>query len=137
MTAQRSRQGERLRCKPMSGSACGRACPRGGVIEYSVSLVRRSRSARGGGLDARPVALLDPSTDPDTAVFELPRLQPGGEKLRSWRLGGDRERLRPSPSEIHVDRASAFADRQHLAFHHVKWPRLRQKLGPALGPDDP
>src|SRR5256885_3683324 len=39
----------------------------------------------------------------------------------------DRERLRPTPAEIHIDGASALADRQHLAFGDCKTTPTRQK----------
>ena len=44
-------------------------------------------------------------------------LKPGARKdaLMTFRYG-DRERLRPSPPEIHIYGAAALADRQHLAF---------------------
>src|ERR1700674_5241173 len=70
---------------------------------------------RAGGLDPRPAALFHPSTHPHAAVFEPFRLEAhGGEIALIAFQDGDRERLRPSPPEIHIDCAPALADRQHL-----------------------
>src|SRR5262245_46972737 len=89
------------------------------------------------GLDPRPVALLEPSAHPDAAVLELSRLHSRGGKGALMALEDrDRESLRPPPPEIHVNRASALADRRHLAFHHGEMAALGCKLGRALGAED-
>src|SRR5262245_13994112 len=89
------------------------------------------------GLDPRPVALLEPSAHPDAAVLELFRFHSGCGKGALMALQDrDCESLRPSPPEIHVNRASAFADRRHLAFHHGEMAALGQKLGRALGAEN-
>src|SRR5262249_30666294 len=74
---------------------------------------------RAGDLDARAVALLDPSAHPDAAVFELLRLYAGGSEDALIALR-DRngQRLRPSPAKIHVDRSCTLADRHHIPFRH-------------------
>src|SRR3982074_2747680 len=70
-------------------------------------------------LDSRPGAILHPSPHPQPAVLERLGVEAGGGKNALIPFqDGDRERLRPSPPEIHIDCASALADRQHLAFHH-------------------
>src|SRR5262245_37255168 len=89
------------------------------------------------GLDPRPVALLEPSAHPDAAVFKLFRLHSGGGKGAFMAFQDrNRESLRPSPPEIHVNRASALADRRHLAFHHCEMTPLGHKLGRAIGAED-
>src|SRR5262245_20558224 len=90
-----------------------------------------------GDLDARAVALLDPSAHPDAAVFELLRLYAGGSEDALIALRDrDGQRLRPSPAEIHVDRACTLADRQHVSFRHGETAALGRKLPPALGCHD-
>src|SRR5262245_40785809 len=92
---------------------------------------------RAGDLDARAVALLDPSAHPDAAVFELLRLYAGGSEDALIALRDrDGQRLRPSPAEIHVDRACTLADRQHVTFRHGETAALGRKLRPALGRHD-
>src|SRR5262245_37148070 len=92
---------------------------------------------RAGDLDARAVALLDPSAHPHAAVLELLRLYAGGSEDALIALR-DRngQRLRPSPAKIHVDRSCTLADRQHVPFRHGETATLGRKLPPALGCHD-
>ena len=88
-------------------------------------------------LDARPVALLDPPADPNATIFKPFRLYAGGGEHPLIALqNGHRESLRPLSPEIHVYRASALADRPHLAFRQYEMAAFGHKLGPALGRDD-
>src|SRR4051812_19223973 len=74
--------------------------------------------------------LLDPSANSHAPPIEGLRRQPRGGKHALIALGDrDGEVLRPAPPEIHVDRAAAFAYRQHLAFHQRKPAALFQHLG--------
>src|SRR5262249_54982431 len=88
---------------------------------------------RAGDLDARAVALLDPSAHPDAAVFELLRLYAGGSEDALIALR-DRngQRLRPSPAKIHVDRSCTLADRHHIPFRHGETATPGPQLPPAL-----
>src|SRR6516225_1331465 len=64
------------------------------------------------GLDPRPTALLDPPAHPYVQVCKPSRLPSGSEEIALITFQDrDREGLRPTPSEIHVYRAGALADR--------------------------
>src|SRR6516164_4178184 len=92
---------------------------------------------RAGELDTRAVTLLDPTAHPNAAVFEFFRLDAGGgEDGRIALRDRGRQRLRPSPPEIHVDRACALADRQHVPLRHGETAAFGRKMSPALGRHD-
>src|SRR5215467_7008941 len=92
---------------------------------------------RAGELDTRAVTLLDPTAHPNAAVFEFFRLYAGGgEDGRIALRDRGRQRLRPSPPEIHVDRACALADRQHVPLRHGETAAFGSKMSPALGRHD-
>src|SRR5262249_51523530 len=92
---------------------------------------------RAGELDTRAVTLLDPTAHPNAAVFEFFRLYAGGGEDGRIALGDrGRQRLRPSPPEIHVDRACALADRQHVPLRHGETAAFGRKMSPALGRHD-
>ena len=80
------------------------------------------------------------STHPRTrtlTIFKPFRLYAGGSEHPLIALqNGHRECLRPLSPEIHVYRASALADRPHLAFRQYEMAAFGHKLGPALGRDD-
>ena len=115
-----------LRDSPVSSSRAH------GAYVQSVSSAR-TRSARGAGLDRGP---LRSSTQPRTRTRRFAALRvaarPPENALMSFQ-DRDRERLRPAAAEIHIDRAPALADRQHLALDHRETTPLGQKLRPALG----
>src|SRR5262245_31191627 len=72
---------------------------------------------RHDGLDPRAAARLDVTTYRYPAAGQLSRLDPGrGEDALIALRDGDGEVFRPSPSEIHVDRAAALAHRHDVAF---------------------
>src|SRR5271166_5534211 len=63
-------------------------------------------------LDPRPTAFLDPSAHPHVHVCKPSRVPSGSDETALITFQDrDRERLRPTPSEIHVYRACALADR--------------------------
>ena len=103
----------------------------------SVSSVRRSRSAPGGWPRSAGRCALRPIREPERGGFQAFSAHAGGSEdaLISFQ-DGDRERLRPVAPEIHVDRASALADRQNLAFYHREMAPLGHELRPALGRED-
>src|SRR5829696_5676674 len=86
------------------------------------------------GLDPGPVTFVHPAPHPDAPVLQGLRRQPGlGKDALLTFQDRDRERFRPPPAEIHIDGASALADRQHLAFYHREATPTGQKLRPACG----
>ena len=70
-------------------------------------------------LDPRAAPLLDRASDPNTPAFQLLQLQ---ARVRKRALVAfqrrDGEVFRPAPPEVDVDRAAAFADRQHVPLDH-------------------
>src|SRR6266508_2036020 len=86
------------------------------------------------GLDPRTVPLVDPPANAHDAIFKPlePQSGPREHALMAFQYR-DRERFRPPPSEVQVDRAPALADRPDFALDDCELTPFGQEFRPLPG----